>query len=93
MHQPQLFGRDAKWRLGRRTLHVVPRNDMTGYVIRTRWSQQLGMQLDHVFASHAEATRYVDRIALCGFITPIHWKKIFRPKWTPKCQTIRSIPS
>lgn len=88
--QTQLFDRDAKWHLNRRVPHIVPRADNTGYVIRVRWSQKLGFQLDHVFASHRVAVETLDRIQLAGFITPINWKRFFNPKWSPKCVTLRA---
>lgn len=89
MRQPRLFG-DHTWTLGRRTAHVVPRNDGTGYTVRIRWSHKLGLQLDHVFVNHARAARIAEQIALRGRLDMSCWKRIFYPKWTPHCETIRS---
>lgn len=90
MRQPRLFG-DSVWHLGRRTAHVVLRSDQTGYTIRVRWSDKLGLQLDHVFVSEHRAKQVVEQIHLRGKLEMSCWKRIYRPKWTPRCNTIRSV--
>lgn len=89
MKQPRLFG-DYIWRLGRRTPYVVPRSDGHGYRVRVRWSDKLGLQLDHTFFDEARAQRIVEQIRLRGRLDMTCWKKIYRPKWTPTCRTVRS---
>ena len=91
MKQAQLFEDHTKWHIGRRAAHVVCRRDATGYTVRIRWSQKLGLQLDHVFITYAAAQRKARDIELLGFIKPVYWKRIFNPKWTPSCETIRSV--
>jgi hypothetical protein len=87
--QPQLFGDpQVRWRLGRRSVHVVPRRDLTGYTIRVRWSEKLGLQLDHVFVDLRRAQDVVQRIYTSGFLTLACWKRIYRPKWSPTCRTL-----
>ena len=91
MHQPQLFGdaqRATRWHLARRTAHVVARRDGSGYVIRVRWSQKLGLQLDHLFFSKAEADAVCNRVHTVGYITLSCWKKIYNPKWSAQCRTL-----
>lgn len=91
MHQPTLFGdaqRATRWCIARRSLYIVPRRDLTGYTIRMRWSQKLGLQLDHVFMSYADAARTVERIYAAGFITMNCWKRIYNPRWSTSCRTL-----
>ncbi len=88
MRQPRLFG-DSTWTLGRRTTHVVLRSDQTGYTIRIRWSDKLGLQLDHTFVNYARALRVCEQIELRGRLDMTCWKRIYNPKWTPRCETIR----
>lgn len=81
----------VKWYLGQRMVHVVPRSDLTGYVLRVRWSHKLGLQLDHVFVSVVAAQRKAFDIERNGFLRPVHWKRIFNPKWSRSCETSRSV--
>ena len=78
----------ARWVLKRRSVYVVPRRDGTGYVIRVRWSERLGLQLDHVFTHEARALQVCRQIELRGSIDLAYWKKIFFPKWSPTCRTL-----
>lgn len=89
MQQPRLFG-DSTWHLGRRTAHVVPRSDGHGYRIRIRWSDKLGLQLDHTFVNASRAHRICEQIELRGRLDMSCWKRIYRPNWTPYCETRRS---
>ncbi len=89
MRQRPLLDDHTRWFLRGRTPHVVPRADATGYVLRVRWSPKLGLQLDHVFSSYDRALRHAEHIGLTGFIRPVFWKRIFHPKWSPTCHTLR----
>jgi hypothetical protein len=90
VRQLPLLTDHTQWFLRGRMVHVVPRADATGYVLRVRWSPKLGLQLDHVFPSHSLALRHADRIELTGRIRPVFWKRIYHPKWSPTCLTLRS---
>lgn len=90
MRQRPLLEDHTRWFLRGRTPHVVPRADATGYVLRVRWSPKLGLQLDHVFSSYDRALQHAEHIQLTGFIRPVFWKRIFHPKWSPTCLTLRS---
>lgn len=78
------------WTLNHRSVHVVPRRDATGYTIRVRWSQKLGLQLDTVFTSRHRAVAIAQQIMLRGRIDLQYWKRIFNPKWSPTCTTLYS---
>lgn len=90
MRQRPLLEDHTRWFLRGRAPHVVPRADATGYVLRVRWSPKLGLQLDHVFSSYDRALQHAEHIQLTGFIRPVFWKRIFHPKWSPTCLTLRS---
>jgi hypothetical protein len=89
MRQRPLLEDHTRWFLHGRTPHVVPRADATGYVLRVRWSPKLGLQLDHVFSSYDRALQHAEHIELAGFIRPVFWKRIFHPKWSSTCRTLR----
>jgi hypothetical protein len=90
MRQAPLFEDHEQWFLRGRLVHVVPRSDGTGLTLRIRWSRKLGLQLDHVFVNHLAAQRKASQIELCGYIRPVYWKRIFKPRWTLQCLTISS---
>lgn len=89
MRQAQLFEDHTKWYLRGRMVHVVARADRAGYTVRVRWSDKLGLQLDHVFFTYNEASAKARDIELCGCLRPVYWKRIFRPHWSRSCETIR----
>lgn len=93
MHSASDLG-DYVWTLRRyHSVHVVPRSDMQGYRIRIRWSNKLGLQLDNTVMSYTRAMSLAQQIQLRGRVDMRLWKKIFNPRWTPKCYTTSSKPS
>ena len=81
----------VEWRLGKRTVHIVPHPTTTCLRIRIRWSQKLGLELQHDIYSGQQARRVIERILARGKIQRNRWRAYYNPRWTPSCVTIRSV--
>ena len=75
-----------EWRLGRRQPKIVVHRTKTCLRVRIRWSQKLGLELQHDIYSQAHAERVVRRILERGAIQRDRWYAIYNPTWSPSCQ-------
>lgn len=78
-----------EWRLGRRSVHIVSHPSKTCVRLRIRWSNKLGLELQHDIYSRAHAEATVRRIIARGAIQRDRWRAYYNPQWTPSCETIR----
>ena len=70
----------AVWKLNGRKAEVQPHDGGTFKVV-VRWSEKLGVSLDHVFTDEANAKRIAEDVSKQGAIKTQYWSKEFFPKW------------
>jgi len=65
------------------------------YRVRVRWSEKLGLELKHRFASVTEAREVADRVAKADGLTIALWEKDFYPTsvYVVDCSTPKPVPA